>query len=104
MYILIGITYSCVFIRDSYSYESGANKLEPLEYVERQFERLFLCQREGLYRMFSKILIAKRGETVVRIIRASRELAIRAVAIYSEAESQRIHAQDYGIFSPIGDG
>ncbi|MBL7069788.1 MAG: hypothetical protein ISS34_08030, partial [Candidatus Omnitrophica bacterium] len=36
--------------------------------------------------MFSKILIANRGEIALRIIRACREMDIRTVAVYSEAD------------------
>jgi len=36
--------------------------------------------------MFSKILIANRGEVAVRIIRACRELGIRSVAVFSKAD------------------
>lgn len=43
--------------------------------------------------MFQKILIANRGEIAVRIIRACREMGIRTVAVYSEAEREALHAQ-----------
>ncbi len=41
--------------------------------------------------MFSKILIANRGEIAVRIIRACKEMGIASVAVYSEADRQALH-------------
>ena len=41
--------------------------------------------------MFQKILIANRGEIAVRIIRACRELGIKTVAVYSQADSEAAH-------------
>jgi acetyl-CoA carboxylase biotin carboxylase subunit len=43
--------------------------------------------------MFNKILIANRGEIAVRIMRACRELGIRTVAVYSDADKNSAHAQ-----------
>lgn len=54
--------------------------------------------------MFSKILIANRGEIAVRIIRACKEMGVATVAVYSEADKNALHValadQSYCIGDP----
>ena len=52
--------------------------------------------------MFEKVLIANRGEIAIRVMRACRELDIKSVAIYSDADSTSLYTNYADERYPLG--
>src|SRR5439155_16043569 len=51
------------------------------------------CQRPAGPLMFSRVLVANRGDVAVRVIRALHEIGAEAVAVYSTADAGALHTR-----------
>jgi acetyl-CoA carboxylase biotin carboxylase subunit len=52
--------------------------------------------------LFKKILVANRGEIAIRVMRAARDLGIKTVAVYSDADKEALHVKYADESFPIG--
>src|SRR3546814_11651991 len=50
-----------------------------------------LAEDSGYFAMIQSLLIANRGEIACRIIRTARQMGIRTIAVYSDANAEALH-------------
>ena len=59
-------------------------------------------RKDSPRRPFTRVLIANRGEIAVRIARTLREMQVESVAVFSDADTDAVHAQVADVAVPIG--